>query len=141
MIGAMRCSKPSQINVLLEQALELANLRLDDCLAISLPRIFVIVVLMVPFCHIKLLNFLNLSHYLIRISWVFPLSCHLTQNFLDLLVLLLVALLVHDDGTVLRAGVVALAIESGWVVDVHEDIKKSWIGGTVLEYWMTFGSK
>lgn len=141
MMVIMPCSKPSQINVLLEQCLKLAKFRLDDCSAISLRCIFIIVVLMVPFRSIKLLNFLNLCYYLIRISWVFSLGCHLTQNFLDLLVFLLIALLVHDNRAVLGAGVVALTVESGWVVDVHEDVKKSWVRRNVLEYWMMFGSK
>lgn len=93
----MRWSEPSQINVLFEETLELSNFWFDDGSTISLPSVLVIVILMVPLSYVKLLNFLDLSHYLIRISWVFSFCCNLTQNLLDFFQLLLIALFIHND--------------------------------------------
>lgn len=78
MIIEVGSSESGQVDVLLEETLELSDFGFDDGPAIPLPRILVIVVLMVPLSYVKLLNFPDLGHYLIRISWIFPLGCHLT---------------------------------------------------------------
>jgi len=132
-------SKPAGINILFEESLELAHLWLDDCSAIALIGVEIVVVLMILLSNVELLQSFDLSHYLGWISWIFSLLRHLLQHLPNSLVVLL--FLVKNYGSVLGTWVIALPVQSGWVMDVHEDIEKGWVMWLLLEYAIILGSK
>ena len=72
---------------------------------------------------------------------IFPLFLHLGQRFFDDFVLFLVIFLVENDGAILSACIIPLAIESSWIMNVHENVKESLLTYYLLLYWMTLGSK
>ena len=74
---------------------------------------------------VKLFQFFYLSHYFGWSSLVFPLLLHLGQRLFDAFVLFLVAFLVENDGAILSACVIPLAVESRRIMNVHEDVKES----------------
>jgi len=121
-IGEYR-SESRGIDVLFEKGREFAEFWLDDCPAVTLSCIEIVVILMVLLCRVELFQLLYLSHYFGRISRILPFSCHLSDRADRSLPLLLI--FVENDRTVLGASVVSLAVESGGVMDVQENVEHS----------------
>lgn len=87
---------------------------------------------MVPLRWVKFLELFHLGHDLGRTAGVMPIPLYLLQHLLDNLHLFLVAFLVHDYRSVLGSRIVPLAVQSGRIMQVHEDIKNRWVKEALL---------
>jgi hypothetical protein len=82
----------------------------------------IVVVLVVLLCGVELFELFHFCHYFCGISWIFSLGCHLPNRADCCISLLLV--FVENDRAVLSAGVVALSVQGGGVMDVQENVKQ-----------------
>ena len=122
----MKASEFACIQVVLEEGGQFADLGLYCGSAVSLVGVVVVVFLVTLLSRVELLQLLYFGHEGSRMAHVLPVLSDFIQHGLDHFQLLgPVVLLVEDAGSILGACIVALAVESGGVVQVHEDVEDS----------------